>query len=780
MKKLLLLLLVVFVATMPLYAQKSFDMRYNEAVEYYTTKQYDLAIKTLEAAKKAPGITKDQSTKADRLIRQCRSALAKLADLNLSKESLLAPGEGLRDSIYVTAGKKWEVTSVPTWCTTSAESDVLVITVEPNPDNSPRKGIIEVSMGKERTAYVLVNQDERRSVAHTVFIRTVPERSIVYVDQNTGMLADQFNLTEGTHHIRIEKNGFERVDTVLVVPGDPRPEDLYHRIELSPTFAILSVDITPEEGLFFDSVTKLDVSGIPVNLHPESMKSFDVDQDISYYSVYEGNLIPLHPGQYVIRAESDGFKFGVQNIKIDKGEHIHLDFTLAAIYGSISVQDAENAGGARLFIDEKEVGQVPYAGKVKTGHHTLRVEKEGYLPELARYEFDIEEGKEELLNVSMKRFITYHLTSEPAYCKVSVDGEPAGTTPMKLTLTEGFHTIHYEKAGFFPLNEELNVGADAVGEQEHPIELEKTYPLAITSDVDSLNIIVSKGRGKNRVIYADNVKTPGIVELPASKSLYHVKLMRGNLTKAYDGYFWFRGNKERLNLLSYSKENFRLLGVNYYLKRPAPCFSGANPLGKNYQRVAEVTLAELMLFPGMTTCAFKGNMFWQTSSSERITYLDSKGADIASLQPGGDKESLYKNISFIPAFSALFINGEFRLGGAVHNYADICLMTSYAWYPQLTKIFPFTHMSGHDIFIGGEVTSRIPIFNVNIKAGLQAFYGQANICVPEGVLKSSTAVADRYYSKPYTVPFNDAQFVVTVGFKLGGPDSKGNNILRVF
>ena len=105
MKRIVLLLVVLLLTVSQALAQKSFDMRYSEAVEYYTGKQYDLAIKTLEAAKKAPGVTSDQKAQADRLLRQCRSALAKLGDLNLSKETILAPGEGFRDSIYVTAGK---------------------------------------------------------------------------------------------------------------------------------------------------------------------------------------------------------------------------------------------------------------------------------------------------------------------------------------------------------------------------------------------------------------------------------------------------------------------------------------------------------------------------------------------------------------------------------------------------------------------------------------------------------------------------------------------------
>lgn len=774
MKRLITLLLFIFVATTPVLAQKSFDMRYNEAVEYYTGKQYDLAIKTLEAAKKAPGVTTDQKSQADRLIRQCRSALSKLSDLNLSKESILVPDGGMRDSIYVTAGKQWEVTSVPDWCSTDVDSDVIYITVSPNDDEASRRGVIEVSMGKERTAYVLVTQDGRRDASYTVSIHTVPERAIVFVDQNTGMLADQFQMKEGKHYIRIEKNGFERLDTTIFIPRNPKDADLFYRFPLKPTFALLSVEINPEDGLIFDGDARLDISGRQIEMRPNSLKNFNVDQEISYYSLYEGNLIPLHPGQYVIRAESDGFKFAVKNIKIEKGETVHLDFKLAAINGMLSVQDAENAVGAKLFIDEKEVGEVPYTGKVKTGHHTMRVEKEGYLPEKELYEFDIEEGREQLVNLSMKRYTTYHFTSDPAYCKVYVDGELVGTTPLKVALKEGLHQLQYEKSGFRSSGEEIMTDLDAP-EKDYLIMMNKTFPLTITSDVDSLKISVTKGRGNNKVIYVDNVKTPATVELPVSKTMYHVRLSRSNLSKAYDGYFWFRGGKrDHINLLSYSVENFRMLGVNYYLKRPQPMLGG--DFGKTFQRLAEVNLAELMLFPGMTTSAIKGAIFWPENMQQHITY-PANSAGQYKVEPGDD---FYHDVAFIPALSVLFINEELRIGGALHNNVDVDLLASYTWYPSLVKLLPMTHMSGHDIFVGGELSSRIPIFNGYIRAGLQAFYGQANICRPTGVVKSSSSVVERYIIEPYVIPYNNAQFVVSVGIKLGTRDSKGLNILRVF
>ena len=113
------------------------------------------------------------------------------------------------------------------------------------------------------------------------------------------------------------------------------------------------------------------------------------------------------------------------------------------------------------------------------------------------------------------------------------------------------------------------------------------------------------------------------------------------------------------------------------------------------------------------------------------------------------------------------------------------MLATYAWYPSLQFLhsldpkLSLTHMSGHDVFLGAELNSRIPVFNVHIKAGMQAFFGEANIRRP-GTLPRER-VEYRYVTVPYTVQaINDIKFVVSLGFTLGGGESKGQNILRVF
>ena len=518
----------------------------------------------------------------------------------------------------------------------------------------------------------------------------------------------------------------------------------------------------------------MDISGNSVDLHPSQLRTFNVDQDIRYYELYEGNLIPLHPGQYVIRAESNGFKFEVKQIKIEKGETINLDFTLSAIYGMLRVVDTGNAQGAKVIVDDKEIGVVPFYGKMMTGHHSLRIDKSGFLPEYESYEFDVEEGKEVVANVSMNRYATYRFTSNPEYSQIFVDGEPMGVTPISVKLKEGVHQLSCQKQGYRANDEEI---ATDLSSETHDFtfNMEKTYPLLISSDVDSLKVTITKGQGKKRVVYVDDVKTPATVEIPASKTMYHVLLTRGNLSKAYDGYFWFRdGNRKHLKLLSYPIENTCLLGVNYYLKKPKP-FLGDTAFEKEFQRLGEVTFAEIQLFPGFTSSVAKGAFFWPTQSQQIVYPANDKGR--YGLRPGDD---LYRDVSFIPALTLLFLNDEFRIGGALHHNVDLDFLASYAWYPSLVRIMPFNHMSGHDIFVGGEISSRIPIFTASIRVGVQAFYGNVNICRPSGVMPNSATTEDRYISEPYVIPYNQAQGVVSLCMKLGSKNFKGNNILRVF
>ncbi|MBR5041803.1 MAG: PEGA domain-containing protein [Bacteroidales bacterium] len=770
MKKLLLLVLLALLATMPVFAQKSFDMRYNEAVEYYTQKQYDKAIKVLEAAKKSPGVTSDQVAKATRFIKQCQASKQKMADLNLSKESVFFSGAGQKDSVYVTAGKAWQVTSHPEWCTTWSDSDIIYLSAKPNDGNEARQGVVEVTMGKERTAYVLVTQDKRQDFVCPVRIHTVPGRAIVYVDNGPGMLTEDFSLGEGSHKVMIEKSGYLRKDTTIVVTP-ANADGMSCVVKLSPTFATVSVNVKPADGYEFESPATLDISGNEVNLHPNIIKSFNVDQELSYYSLYEDNLIPLHPGQYVVKAFSEGFKPASQSISLDRGRNQQLDFTLVPICGTLSVYDEENAAGAVVYVDGKMAGEIPVSDMVlKKGKHSVRVVKEGFMPDTEEYEVNIEEDKRANVNVSMQPYSVYNIYSEPLYCKVYLDGKPAGTTPLDLVLLDGSHELRFEKSGYYSQTHYITTDLSSLS-HEMPIELDKAYPVFIASDKDSLGISITQARGKKIFVSPSKVKTPAEITLPLSKKPYHIELLNGNRTRAYRSNFTFRNpRRDRINILTWANGPAILAGQWYLVPPPAEfAFTG---IEKSYQRIADANFLRFKVFPGLSTSLAKASFFWENGGN--IIYPNtSKGK--MGLKPGDEG---YQDVMMIPAISLIFLNGELRMGGALTQHIDLNLLATYAWYPDVSSLVTFTHMSGHDAFAGLELNSRIPVFNVSLRAGVQAFYGKANIARPNAT--ASQDIENQYVILDYNLPVQNMQFVVGVGFSLGGPDSRGQNIIRIF
>ena len=784
MKKLVLIAVALLLACAPAFAQKSFDMRYNEAVEFYTSKQYDKAITVLEAAKKSPGVTKAQITKANKLLSQCKSSKQKQSDLNLSKENVLLTGDGQTDSIYVTSGKKWEVTSSPEWTSVWAEADVLFIKADENKSGESRKGIVEVSMGKERTAYVLVSQEARKASVGTVRIRTIPERAFIYIDREAGMLSEEFDLKEGRHTVRIEKNGFERKDTTIVVGREVETGGLQYTFKLTPTFATISVGIRPEEGYTFSEYPTLDVSGNPVNLYPGAIKSFNVDREISYYELYENNVIPLHPGQYVVKVSAEGFLPQTKDISLSKGTQSALEFVLSPICGTLSISDEEYAEGAVALLDGAAVGTVPLSGlKVKSGKHSLSFSKDGYMTDEPEYVVDIPENKDLLFKASMHQYNAYTIVTDPVYTKVYLDGKYVGATPLTMTLYEGPHKVRFEKTGYYPV--EKTVWSDfSVVERRDSVSLLEAYPLLITADKDSLGVTVSQGRGQNRTVYARNVKTPATVEIPLSNKPYQIELTRNNLKRAWRGNFRFNNPEHaHKNILSWGTGS-PIISADWYLLPPKADFT--YQMQKSFTRLADVRFVTLKLFPGMSTSLLNASLFWESDRTQYIQYPEftttSGMTTIPALGPG---DSGYADLNWIPALSILFLNEEFRMGGALLPSLDINMLATYAWCPPLTFLHSmdsslrFSHMSGHDVFLGLELNSRIPVFNVHVKAGAQAFFGQANICRPGDLPSEKTEY--RYTTVPYTVEsLKDVNFVVSVGFTLGGNESRGQNVLRIF
>ena len=166
--------------------------------------------------------------------------------------------------------------------------------------------------------------------------------------------------------------------------------------------------------------------------------------------------------------------------------------------------------------------------------------------------------------------------------------------------------------------------------------------------------------------------------------------------------------------------------------------------------MANAGLINLSFIPGYTTSIVRVALFSPEDNADKHTYLSA---------------------------SCLFLNGEFRVGGSIVDGLDANVNISYSWNPDITGIceknkWNLSYVSGTDLFLGAEISSRIKVFNVNLKIGKQLFInGKLNLPA------TGNTSTDWHYD---VQSFGGVQsaFVVSAGFTFGS--TRGNRMIRLF
>ena len=107
--------------------------------------------------------------------------------------------------------------------------------------------------------------------------------------------------------------------------------------------------------------------------------------------------------------------------------------------------------------------------------------KPGFVTDQPEYEVEVSEGGNTEFKVVMAPYNDYTITSEPNYCKVYLDGEYAGTTPLNLTVREGEHLLRLEKNGYYPVEKFITPALDGEAKQLSFV-MDNAYPLLVTAD----------------------------------------------------------------------------------------------------------------------------------------------------------------------------------------------------------------------------------------------------------------------------------------------------------
>lgn len=702
----------------------------------------------------------------------------------VDKNTLSVPFDSAQDSVEFMVGRLLKVesaTSSASWCKVGKVAEnKIYLSISANGTKKPREAKITVygqDVKKKRGTKkltVIVTQDLRPDTFKHLYVQTEPKWASIQVGTSPETFSAEWlgRVPSGACRIRVKKNQYQSVDTLVTVPDDFNADTLIVPIKLVPAFAKLQIQVEPEEGFsFFEGKPTLTVGGKVVNLDDKS-RSYDTAEDVRFGYLYSDNTIPVAVREKAyLEASAQHFDSKSWEGWVKVGEVVPVSLVLKARTGALTLTDEGNASDALVRLGSIELGPVSGVQNklVLEGTYPLILEKDGYMAR-EDYVISVQKDRQSFQPVKMDRYRDVQFFSNPSGAAVTVDGDTLGVTPsLAIPLIEREYgspfDVRIRLQGY--KEERLCMYIDSMKNGDSvSVSLEKTYPFFLAADQDGLLVKLSRKRkGKTLIDVEDHVRVNSQIEIPLQEEPYYLELIRPGLKEgnAYRGWLSFNNpEKNSHKYYSFHETYAQAIAGELFLVGSGPYLLGR----KEYRHWGNVYLGRLGLSTwGLSTSLLRGSFFLGTDK-EQICNVN----DIS-----------FETAHFLPAISCAFINADFRMGVAVWEFIDANALLSYAWYPDLFRtIAGFSHVTGHDIFVGAEVSSRIPYFNVTLKAGLQLYRGlKANLYSKE-IGGSSTRVENQYVMVPLDGVVPENQFVLSLCFALGGKNVKGNNILRLW
>lgn len=820
MKRILFILIAALCLAAPLAeAQDPFTAGYEKAKASFYNGKWDDAMKQLDLIRPV-ALSAAQKEDLNRLYRDCQLKKAegnggktKTEQIILSSTLVSIPAQGgehqvsyeilnpPKKKIAVTAQSATESSSWIYGVTVDEENAVIHFQVQPNDITAQRLGQIVIRKGELRE-YLTVMQMPKEEIRKTVVFSTTPKQAVIHVN---GEQLD-FSKLSGEYLggadliITVEKSGYDTIHDTVHLSDTADQITVSVPYTLVPRFGMVRFEITPEEGFEFNpdfpdyQNYTVRLNSEEIKLDPDSIKSFDdYEKEMKFYKAYadaDGVVwIPVDfDGEIRYKITAPGYFDCQSTVSVGKGEKKVVPVVLMARTGLLSILDESRADGATVILDGKPIGEIPVVNhRVAEGDHEIRIEKEGHVPTRESLSVTVGNAESKEVYVSMRRYAEYTFQTVPAYDSLYIDGVLQGNrTGNRFQLVEKAENAPYNitltKKGYLPYTGTLTLAEDDFGPElcTFTHEFSRLYPLEFKGDEPGLRLDVSDRDGK---LLLAGMDLPSTIQLPLSDDPYRIKVWRSFVDpvhpqsvtwkEAYRGRMKFNSEaKTRHSVITDSRNDLRILALNLNLAGAGDVTVGQDPHTFSISPVMDVSLVKFKVLPGWTTSLAKAGLFLPSGNLFTKHTISVPESTVKTAE-----DATFETIGILPAFSVCFLNDEFRIGGRITDYANICAIGSYTWYPNIVKsIAKLNHFAGHEIFFGGEVSTRLPIIGVSLKAGMLMYAKPVANIYNENV---NTAAKDGkgYWSQNLDMP---NMFVISLGISFGTDSVKGNNVLTLF
>jgi hypothetical protein len=544
-------------------------------------------------------------------------------------------------------------------------------------------------------------------------------------------------MVSGKFKVKIFKPLYQNVDTVVVVPNDA--EKTYN-IDLVPQFARIKLNLTTDDKMPFQKAPVIWIDSVKIDLDSyvkagtNQRRFFD---DVEFLKFYEGDIIPLKEGHYVVRIEAESYNSYKTSIDVQNGKIANLTVSLEPIYGFLTFIDSQFSEGATVYFDDQIIGKIPlFKLKMRVGTHKIRLEKKGFVSSKEEYSVTVNEGQNTDFNVSMGVAKKLLFETDPSNAEVIMDGERIGFTPLPFTISAGNHLLTFHKNGFASEKFTKLIDDKSPAEDTIMFKLQTTNPLSIKSEEEGLQLRM-KGTGELKNIEIDStLKTPAILQLPYGKYKVYVNKANRNV---YHGTITHSKDLKSRVIPVYSKTSFQLLSANYISK-------------DNF----EGSFGRICMIPG-------------TGLSTSIFNVEYKVTDVKI--DSGNYSINYRFKTLAPY--VFLLNWDWRVGGSIFRQLDVNFLGRAKYTPGLKSVSinlsGFEDVNMQNYFYGFEISTRLSYFNISFRYGKQINVGKINYW---------EVTSDSYYKNSFNI--HESRTVGSIGITFNGLISRANNMLRLW
>jgi len=169
-----------------------------------------------------------------------------------------------------------------------------------------------------------------------------------------------------------------------------------------------------------------------------------------WFKLPVGDRVLMRVGSYTVHVKKEGYYDFSQALEINESPSQTVQFSLRKLPGKITVV-TDPVVDAVVTVDDSNVGQAPYGPlELEPGTHSISVAAERFLPFSDRLLVP-GLGQHQTLYVQLvPRWANVDISSEPSGATVYREQEKIGTTPARLQLMEGKHTLSVVADGFAP------------------------------------------------------------------------------------------------------------------------------------------------------------------------------------------------------------------------------------------------------------------------------------------------------------------------------------------